>query len=533
MVMASLMALTSITSAFACTGTIVGSDWTDDGSTIVARTEDISSNHAKNYIVHPRTTYKASEMFKDVTTGFTYPQPSVAYQYTSVPDTDIQADGYYGEIGFNEYGVSVDATVSASANEKAQTADPYVEDGLREADIVDVILPRVKSAREGVNLVIDILNEKGAAEGNIFTISDKDEVWYIEIYTGHRFAAYKVPDNAVAVFPNCFMLGYVDLNNAESYVASKDLIEFAKQNGFYQEYNGKFHAALSYSEPISGGNRDRVWAGQNFLGHAVDYDAPVFDLFFTPDDGEKISVKDVMELQRYRNEGTEKTPEKTPEKDSTVRTIGTERSAEAHIVQFKDEYPKELGGLLWMTMGNPEHSVYLPSFGNINDTADAYQVEAIDYNADSAYWKFRSLSAVAELNREMYGAGVRAYWDAYEDALIAQQEQTDDTVVALMAKSEDKAAAYTTELAETIANDAMSKADLMFSELMGYIAKNKTTDAFVPSIMAEFEVKEETTETVPATEVAPAETAAETTATTETAAESITEAAPAAEAAAE
>ena len=524
MVMASLMALTSITSAFACTGTIVGSDWTDDGSTIVARTEDISGNHAKNYIVHPRTTYKAGEMFKDVSTGFAYPQPSVAYQYTSVPDTDIQADGYYGEIGFNEYGVSVDATVSASANEKAQAADPYVEDGLREADIVDVILPRVKSARAGVNLVVDILNEKGAAEGNVFTISDKDEVWYIEIYTGHRFAAYKVPDNVVAVFPNCFMLGYVDLNNAESYVASKDLIEFAKQNGFYQEYNGKFHAALSYSEPISGGNRDRVWAGQNFLGHAVDYDAPVFDLFFTPDDGEKISVKDVMELQRYRNEGTEK----TPEKDSTVRTIGTERSAEAHIVQFKDEYPKKLGGLLWMTMGNPEHSVYLPSFGNINDTADAYQVEAIDYNADSAYWKFRSLSAVAELNREMYGAGVRAYWDAYEDALIAQQEQTDDTVVALMAKSEGKAAAYTTELADTIANDAMSKADLMFSELMGYIAKNKTTDAFVPSVMAEFEAKEEMTETVPATEVAPAET----TATTETAAESTTEEAPAAEAAA-
>lgn len=516
MVMASLMALASITPALACTGTIVGSDWTDDGSTIVARTEDISPNHAKNFIVHPRTTYKAGEMFKDVTTDFTYPQPSVAYQYTSVPDTDIQDDGYYGEIGFNEYGVSVDGTVSASANDKAQAADPYVEDGLREADIVDIILPRVKSAREGVNLVIDILNEKGAAEGNIFTISDKDEVWYIEIYTGHHFAAYKVPDNVVAVFPNCFMLGYVDLNNAESYVASKDLIEFAKENGFYQEYNGKFHAALSYSEPISGGNRDRVWAGQNFLGHAVDYDAPVFDLFFTPDDGEKISVKDVMELQRYRNEGTDK----TPEKDSTVRTIGTERSAEAHIVQFKDEYPKELGGLLWMTMGNPEHAVYLPSFGNINDTADAYQVQAINYDADSAYWKFRSLSTLSELDREKYGAGVRAYWSDYQDALIAQQEQTDDTVVALMAKNETKAAEYTTQLAEDIANDAMNKADIMFSELMGYIAKGNFTNAFVPSVQAEFEQQDQTTET---TEAAPAEeTATETTETT-------TEAAPAAE----
>lgn len=517
MVMASLMALASITPALACTGTIVGSDWTDDGSTIVARTEDISPNHAKNFIVHPRTTYKAGEMFKDVTTDFTYPQPSVAYQYTSVPDTDIQDDGYYGEIGFNEYGVSVDGTVSASANDKAQAADPYVEDGLREADLVDVILPRVKSAREGVNLVIDILNEKGAAEGNIFTISDKDEVWYIEIYTGHRFAAYKVPDNVVAVFPNCFMLGYVDLNNAESYVASKDLIEFAKANGFYQEYNGKFHAALSYSEPVSGGNRDRLWAGQNFLGHAVDYDTPVFDLFFTPDDGEKISVKEVMELQRYRNEGTDK----TPEKDSSVRTIGTERSAEAHIVQFKDEYPKELGGLMWMTMGNPEHAVYLPSYGNITDTADAYQVQAINYDADSAYWKFRSLSTLAELDREKYGAGVRAYWSDYQDALIAQQEQTDDTVVAMMAKNKTKAAEYTTELAEDIANDAMGKADIMFSELMGYIAKGNFTNAFVPSVQAEFEQQDQTTET--AEEAAPAEeTAAETTETT-------TEAAPAAE----
>lgn len=498
--MASLMALTSIGSAFACTGTIVGSDWTDDGSTIVARTEDISANHAKNFIVHPRTTYKAGEMFQDVTTGFTYPQPSVAYQYSSVPDTDIEADGYYGEIGFNEYGVSVDATVSASANEKAQAADPYVADGLREADIVDVILPRVKSAREGVNLVAKILEEKGAAEGNVFTIADKDEVWYIEIYTGHRFAAYKVPDDVVAVFPNCFMLGEVDLNNAERYVASKDLISFAKENGFYQEHNGKFHAALSYSEPISGGNRDRAWAGQNFLGHAVDYDAPVFDLFFTPDDpADKISVKDVMELQRYRNEGTDK----TPEKDSSVRTIGTERSAEAHIVQFKDQYPKELGGLLWMTMGNPEHAVYLPSFGNIEDTADAYQVDAVAYDADSAYWKFRSLSTLSELNREKYGAGVRAYWDAYENALIEKQAETDAEVIAMMAKNEDKAADYTTALAETIANDAMNKADTMFSELMGYIAKGKLDQAFVPSVLTALQ-----TETIPATELTEAETAA-------------------------
>ena len=90
----------------------------------------------------------------------------------------------------------------------------------------------------------------------------------------------------------------------------------------------------------------------------------------------------------------------------------------------------------------------------------------------------------------------------------------------MMAKNETKAAEYTTELAEDIANDAMNKADIMFSELMGYIAKGNFTNAFVPSVQAEFEQQDQTTET---TEAAPAEeTATETTETT-------TEAAPAAE----
>ena len=100
-----------------------------------------------------------------------------------------------------------------------------------------------------------------------------------------------------------------------------------------------------------------------------------------------------------------------------------------------------------------------------------------------------------------------------------------------MAKSKDRRRLHH-RAGWTIANDAMSKADLVFSELMGYIPKNKTTDAFVPSVMAEFEAKEETAETVPATEVAPAELLLERL-PAETAAESTTRAAPAAEAAAE
>ena len=43
------------------------------------------------------------------------------------------------------------ATVTAIPNKKVLSADPLKENGLPEAAMLDVILPRVKTAREGLN----------------------------------------------------------------------------------------------------------------------------------------------------------------------------------------------------------------------------------------------------------------------------------------------------------------------------------------------------------------------------------------------
>ena len=42
---AALVASSSIISAYACTGVIIGGDLTEDGSTIFGRTEDLEVNH--------------------------------------------------------------------------------------------------------------------------------------------------------------------------------------------------------------------------------------------------------------------------------------------------------------------------------------------------------------------------------------------------------------------------------------------------------------------------------------------------------
>ncbi|SCL81961.1 C69 family dipeptidase [Sporanaerobacter sp. PP17-6a] len=484
-IMVSIMILSSATQVLACTGTIIGKDVSADGSTLIGRTEDIDSAHTKQFVVHPRTEYKSTDIFKDPVTGFKYPQPKVSYKYTAVPDSEIEEDGIYAEVGSNEYGVCIDATVSASPNDTVLKYDPLVENGLREANIPTIVLPRVKTAKEGIKLVASIVEKQGSAEGNILVIADKNEVWYMEILSGHRYAAIKFPENVAAVFPNCYMLGYVNLQDSKNVIASKDLLTFAKNHGFYKEYKGKFHIALSYGEPLEQGNRDRLWGAQNLLAPSknISYDSQVFDLFITPD--KKVSLKDLMELQRYRYEGT-KIDANLPE-NKTVRPIGTERQAECHIIQLKDKYPTELGGIMWLAMGNAEHSVYLPTYGNINDTHKAYKVKTANYSPDSAYWIFRSLSTLSELDRDKYGKSVREYWSDYEDNLIAEQEKTDKKVLEIYNKDKTKAAEYTTQLGIDIAEDAMSKAKTIYEELFTYVSReagrpNKTP--FVPSISA-------------------------------------------------
>ncbi len=476
-----MLALSGTVSAFACTGTIIGKNVSEDGTRLIARTEDIGGGHTKRYVVQPAMQYTKEAVFVDRNTGFTYPQPAKAYKYTYVPDADVEGDGIYGEIGFNEFGVFVDATISASPNEKAESVDPFVEDGFREANMVSILLPRVKTAKEGVELVASIIEEKGAAEGNILVIGDSKETWYIEIYTGHRYAAIKVPDDACMVFPNCFMLGNVDLEDKENVFASPDLITFAQENGFYKEYEGKFHAALSYAEELTEGNRQRLWGGQNFLAPSqkISYQKEVFDLFMTPD--EKVSLQDVMELQKYRYEGTELDANQNEE----VREIGTERQAECHVLQIKENYPEQLGGIMWLAMGNAEHSVYLPTYGNITDTHEAYKSSTLNYSPDCAYWIFRSVATLAELDREKFGASVREYWTQYQQNLIDNQEQIDKKVLELYEKSPEEAAEYATKQGILIADDAMKKANIIYEELMTYVAAEggrPNKEAFVPSI---------------------------------------------------
>ena len=433
----------------ACTGFIIGKKLTADGNALYGRTEDLEPNHNKNFVVRERTYNKKGEVFEDATNGFKYELPEVSYKYTAVPDVTPEL-GVFDEAGFNEHGVSISATVSASANDNIKKVDPYVEDGLAESALTTVVLPSVKTAREGVELIAKIVEEKGAAEGNIVTIADKEGIWYMEILSGHQYVAILFPEDRYAVFPNTFFLGHVDFSDKERTIASKDVEKVARDAGTYKEIDGQFHVSQSYNPPLHEADRSRVWSGIKSLDPNADvnYDDEYFDLMHTTD--RKLTLRDAMNLQRNRLEGTDFKPQDQmeldgkgiPEKgkfDEVYKyPISNPNVMEAHIFQLKDNVPDSAGGgTMWLAMGSPRNAPYLPYYGNITNTYQAYQELGTAYNPQSWYWTMSRINDLVAKYPDLFGDGaIRTEMERLESQWMAEQEISDQEQIALASQPE-------------------------------------------------------------------------------------------------
>lgn len=493
-----LLTLFPFQAVSACTGFIIGKDLTTDGSTLYGRTEDLEPNHNKNFVVRERKYNKAGDKFVDETNGFSFDLPTVSYKYTAVPDVTPE-QGVFDEAGFNEEGVSISATVSASANDDIQKVDPYVKDGIAESALTSVVLPHVKTAKEGVELLSKIVREKGAAEGNIVTIADKTGVWYMEILSGHQYAAIKFPDDKYAVFPNTFFLGSVDKNDTENTILSADLEKIAQDAGTYKEINGSFHVAQSYNPPLAEADRSRVWSGIKALDPNADvqYDDEYFELMHSTSD--KLSLRDAMNLQRNRLEGTDFKPQDQMELDGKgipdktkadpvyKYPISNPNVMEAHIFQLKDNLPASTGGgILWLAMGSPRNAPYLPYYGNISNTSQPYQEMSTAYNENSWYWTVSRINDLVAKYPELFEDGsIRSEIERMESQWMEEQPAHDSEQISLSEQPEQASLKAT--------KDSMERADSVFKRLkeIQKIAEDKVVAEYGTSALEEIEELED------------------------------------------
>ena len=452
--------------ALACTGIIVGKDASADGTMIFARNEDFGSGfNPKRFIVVNSKEYytnkKESDVFHNPDTGFKMMMPvKKTYKYTLIPDVD-QDYGVFGEAGTNEKGVMTSTTVSANANDEILAVDPYVKGGLTEADMASLILMSSKTAREGVELIASIIDKHGAGEGNILFVADQNEIWYMEIYTGHQYAAVKVPNDVYAIVPNAYYLGNVDLNSKDT-IVSKDIKNLPVKHGLLKENEKGFHLALTYRENQRVYNQIRIWAGQNRLNpstkEAFNNDK-TFELFRKPD--KKVELKDIMTILRDRYKGTEYY------NDLSYRPIGIDTNLEAHIFQIRENLPP----IMWLSMGSVEHAPFVPHYGNILSTPSTYSSSSYDYSEESLYWKSKLIHVFAKTDREKIGDNIVKYWSSVEDEFIRNQKQVDKKYeYILKTKGSNSAKKFATEMSYKNAKMIKEKTDKLYSDLAMFIA---------------------------------------------------------------
>ena len=477
MFLAMLVALLPVQVAQACSAFIVGKDLTADGSTLFGRTEDYpyapdGGRHNQNYVVVPAKTYKDGDKIEDESNGFTYPHLANEMKYTAVYDSDRDngSNGNFAAHGFNELGVAMTATVSATPNDKVLKEDPLVKDGLPEASLVDLALPRAKTAREVIETVAKVLDEKGSAEGNIIVAADKNELWYMEILSGHQYVAIKFPTNKYAVFANTYYLGHVDLNDKENVIASKDVEEVAKKADNYKtDKDGNFLIAKSYGpDKYMERNRSRTYAGIKWMDPQakVNYDDEAFDLLREPTDpNKKYTVHDVIAEQRNRFEHlpeykADDLVEVGKKIDGNVYkyALGNENVIDAHVYQIKPNLPNAFGGVMWLGLAQSRNTPYVPFYGNVEDTYEAFKNRSTKYDGKSWYWTVWHIDQMVMKYPEIFGNSIQEKWKEKEAEWDKEQTERDA-----------KYANYTDEQAKAagpeVTKEALERSEKIFKEI--------------------------------------------------------------------
>ena len=532
--LAGSLVVSSGVSASACCGLYVGSQQSENGSTYVGRSEDIGKLYDKVFEVRPAADHAEGEMYED-TYGFSMPYPSHTYRYTVLRDSIEQGESVvdeygnlvreaYGEVGMNEKGVSVSATVSTSYNANAKAADPLVDTGICEISLTSVILMSADSARDGVEKLAAIIDTYGSGECNSFTISDANEVWDFETLSGHQYVAMKMPDDKVSVNPNMVVMNEIDVSDPENVVASADLISLPLENGFLvssqqgkvaDDQITKIDIQKTYgSEDFGNGQYFRYWQGVNYLNEELSQSVSVerdgeaapegpFNMLFEAD--HQLTTYEVLRLLACRGEGTEYAADNNPEKNPNGTAIGNERQAECHVFEIRSDMPEALATIQWQTMSRAEFSVYLPYYSNLlTDTSDIFQTEYSpsikdieevlddeDFPAEtSAYWVFTAINDLCDNDRERYGANVKLYWENYQKALIEQQEAVDESMTALYEKNPELAEQAATALAKGVSEEAFANAKTILTELWAFVKADQAgelteEDVFTPSVLTE------------------------------------------------
>ena len=418
-----------------CTTILVGKKASYDGSTIIARNEDSPGGQfeAKRFVA--REAPKAGSVYKSVISHLEIELPEGGTRYTAMPNADLK-EGLWEAAGFNARNVGMSATETLTSNERVLAADPLVEyraardtkgepdyepeqlGGIGEEDMVTLVLPYAKSARDGVERLGALLERYGTYEMNGIAFSDADEIWWLETVGGHHWIARRVPDDCYVTMPNQLGIDDFDLTDAfgekSEHLCSDDLREWMEANhldltiGVRAGHFNPRDAFGSHSDADHVYNTPRAWDMQRFLNpHAGPWESAAPHEDFGPESDNlpwareperKITIEDVKYVLSLHYQGTPYDPygNGPASMRGLYRPIGINRNCQLAVLQLRPYVDASRAALQWISLGSNAFNALVPFYAGVTETPDYLANTTTKVTTDSFYWANRLVAALAD-----------------------------------------------------------------------------------------------------------------------------------------
>ncbi|MBP5573360.1 MAG: C69 family dipeptidase [Bacteroidales bacterium] len=409
--------------SMACTNFLITKGASVDGSTFISYCADSHIRYGELYYT-PAADWPAGSMRVCYDRGTNAPRGSVPQ-----PPHTYQVVGYLNE---NQVGLG---ETTFGGREELMDPTGIVDYG----SLMFIALERSRSAREAIQVMAELVEAYGyGSDGESFSISDPNEVWYMEImpkgYTpvttktgdtinadrGAVWVAIRIPDGYVSGHANAARITTFPLRNGKTSITDKDwkklynpqvevvykhdVIDFARRKGYFNGKDKDFDFSAAYAPVDFSAARIcdlRVWTMFNKVCDGMDeyWDYVTgkdlshrMPLYVKPN--RKISLSDMMAFQRDHFQGTEldKTldpgagPFGSPYRCNPLywnydgKPYFNERSIEvfqtgfSFIAQCRSWLPNPIGGIIWFGVDDTNSTVYTPFYCSITEVPVEYRV---------------------------------------------------------------------------------------------------------------------------------------------------------------
>ena len=470
-----LLALTAAlcligTDSRACTNVLVTKGASTDGSNLITYAADSHGLYGELYYA-PAGVWKAGDMRKinEWDTGkYLGMIPQVARTYQRVGN-------------MNEHQLIIAETTYGG---RPELEDP---NGVMDyGSLIYVALERAKTAREAIDVIVDLANTYGYySSGESFSIADTEEVWVMDLIgkgpdnKGIVWVARRVPDGYICAHANQARISTFPLNDPANCIYAPDVITFAREKGYFNGEDKDFSFCDAYAPLDFGAMRGceaRAWSAFNILcdgkftfmdenGNEVTKDAydyidyamgwdktKRFPLFVKP--ARKISMKDVADVMRDHYEGTPMDMtqdigaggnalpyrwrpmgfEYEGKSYTNERAIATQQTGFWFVGQSRGWLPDEIGGVNWFGCDDAATSYLTPIYTSTYEVPECFRVgngNMITYSPTSAFWMTNRVANACYKAYNIMFPTVDAEIDAWEAEMAEAVAKADQEALKL------------------------------------------------------------------------------------------------------